>query len=120
MLTPDQDLEICGKIWLEAGGKTVIGSGRRAILSAVRETGSLNKAAQALNRSYRQVWRQIQTAETRLGQALLHKQKGGVNGGGASLTDFAESLLTLFDDLEHDIKQNMEHKFKCYLEKHTS
>lgn len=105
-------MEIRSKIWLEENGKLVFGSGKFSILKAVKETGSINKAAKKLNMSYRHTWSYIRSAEKRLGQELLIKNKGGRKGGGAVLTDCALNLVEKFERLERAVKIFTNKRFK--------
>ena len=59
------------------------------LLAAVREQGSILKAAQASGASYRHVWGALKRWEEALGQPLLN----WVQGQPARLTPFAERLL---------------------------
>jgi molybdate transport system regulatory protein len=98
-------VEIKSRIWLEQDGLPVFGSFRARVLKAIRETGSINKAAGALGVSYRKVWGHLRAMEERLPQPLLVKNKGGKGGGGARLTDYAVELLNLFNHVELQIRQ---------------
>jgi molybdate transport system regulatory protein len=70
-----------------------------ALLGAVREHGSLNEAANALGRSYSRSQRRVVELEEAFGQ-LVERQRGGPGGGGSSLTERGERLVTEFDRLE--------------------
>lgn len=59
------------------------------LLSAVRESGSIQHAAAALGASYRHVWGSLKRWEDTLGEPLVH----WVRGQPARLTPFAERLL---------------------------
>jgi molybdate transport system regulatory protein len=52
---------------------------------------------------YRIAWQKIHEMETRLGEKLVETQTGGSHGGGARLTDTAESYLARFDRLAQDL-----------------
>ncbi len=65
-----------------------------AILEAVAEHGSLNRATAALGISYRQAWGLVRRVEQRLGAPLLTRRVGGAAGGGAELTELGRDLLT--------------------------
>lgn len=69
------------------------------LLQAVHEHGSLNKAADALGRSYSRSQQRIVELEDAFGQ-LVDRQRGGSGGGGSSLTDTADRLLEEFDRLQ--------------------
>ncbi|MFH1823720.1 MAG: LysR family transcriptional regulator [Candidatus Firestonebacteria bacterium] len=106
-------MKIKAKVWLEKDGKLVFGLGKQRILEAVAETNSINKAAKKLNMSYRHTWSYIHSAEKRLGNLLLLKVRGGKEGGGAVLTDYAKELLKKFEKVE---KKVMVFTDKCYKE----
>jgi molybdate transport repressor ModE-like protein len=59
------------------------------LLKAVRETGSLHRAAQEIGLSYRHAWGVMRNWEEMLGRSMLDMERGR----GASLTRFGERLL---------------------------
>ncbi|WP_440007166.1 TOBE domain-containing protein [Halomicrococcus sp. SG-WS-1] len=69
-----------------------------ALLSAVAESGSLNRAAESLGRSYSRAHARLTDLEDAFGP-LVERQRGGSGGGGSELTDRAEELLARFDRL---------------------
>ncbi|MCP4652716.1 MAG: LysR family transcriptional regulator [Candidatus Omnitrophica bacterium] len=105
-------MKIKSKIWLDNEGKLIFGTGKSDILKAVKRTGSLNRAAKELNMSYRHAWSYIQSIEKRIGKQLLVKNKGGKDGGGATLTQYASDLLEKFDSLEKEVKVFVNNRFK--------
>jgi len=105
-------MKIKSKIWLEKNGRIFFGSGKCLILKAVAETGSINQAAKKMNMSFRHAWSYIHTAEKRLGKPLLVKLKGGKDGGGAVLTDYAKDLLKKFDQLEEEVRTFTDKRYK--------
>lgn len=89
----------------EAGFEARIGRGdvvfddRDAVLlRAIDEHGSLNRAADALGRSFSHAQRRIVDLERAFGK-LVARQRGGSGGGGSELTDSARTLLVRFDRL---------------------
>ena len=48
--------QIKSKIWIESNGKILLGEGRVQLLKAIKETGSLSKAAKKLKMSYKKAW----------------------------------------------------------------
>lgn len=105
-------MKIKSKIWLEKNGRMFFGQGKCLILKAVAETGSINQAAKKMNMSFRRAWSYIHTAEKRLGKPLLVKLKGGKDGGGAVLTDYAKDLLKKFDQLEEEVRTFTDKRYK--------
>lgn len=105
-------MQIKSKVWFEKDGELVFGVGKSLILKAIGETGSINKAAKRMNMSYRHAWSYIRSAEKRLGKPLLIKIKGGKEGGGAVLTDYAKDLLEKFEKLEEDVKIHTNKRYR--------
>lgn len=60
-----------------------------AMLEALRESGSIKRAAASLGLSYRHVWGELRRWEADLGRPLIHKTKGQRT----RLTPFGERLL---------------------------
>ena len=113
-------MELRSKIWLEIDGETVFGSGRRALLDEIDKLGSINKAAKAINISFRKALSYIQSMELRLGKDLVIRQAGGKNGGGASLTDEARSLLDQYRTLEKGVQETLDRKFMAVFQNDSS
>jgi len=104
-------MEVRSKIWLEADGKPLFGSGREALLKAIDRLGSINKAAKDIHISYRKALSYIQSMEDRTGNRFVERQAGGVNGGGAALTREAKDFLRKFEQLEDGINEMLDRKF---------
>lgn len=77
---------------------TVFGARDAVLLRAVDEHGSLNRAAEALGRSFSHAQRRIVELEGVFG-TLVERRRGGAGGGGSELTADARELLTRFDRL---------------------
>ncbi len=104
-------MEVRSKIWLAVDGEPVFGSGREALLKAIDQLGSINKAAREINLSYRKALTYIQTMEKRLGTRLVVRKAGGLNGGGAALTKKAREFLIKYELLEKGINEMLDKKF---------
>lgn len=70
-----------------------------ALLRAVDEEGSLNRAADALGRSYSRAHKRLTKLEDAFGP-LVARQRGGSGGGGSQLTDEARELLARFERVQ--------------------
>ncbi len=105
------DLEIRSKIWIEAGGEPVFGRGRRFLLEAIDEQGSINQAAKEVDISFRKAWSHIKAMEERLGMKLVERHNGGRNGGGAVLTADARKFLKKYEALEKGIQEIVDKRF---------
>jgi len=98
-------MQVKSKIWLEKDGELCFGAGRARLLRNVEMTGSLSQAAQALGMSYRHAWSQVRSAEERLGEPLLVRQRGGKARGGSVLTEKAKELLVRFEKLDREVRE---------------
>ena len=72
------------KVWLETDEGYVFGPGVYSLLRQVEETGTLKKAAEHLDMSYRYAWGMVKKAERKLGLPLFKTHKGGKSGGGGT------------------------------------
>lgn len=89
------------RLWLENDEGMILGMGRVMLLAKVAELGSLNKAAKALNMSYRAAWGRMKEAEARLGQALLAKD--GPRSGYV-LTPLGQSFVDNYLIFQRDVE----------------
>lgn len=105
-------VQVRSKVWLEAQGRPVLGPGRRELLRAVEEQGSISGAARLLKISYRKAWGQLIAMEAQLGLPLVRKQTGGQGGGGARLTPDAKDLLSKYARLSQGMEEEVNEKFK--------
>ncbi len=106
-------LGIRSKIWIEVAGEPVFGRGRRFLLEAIDTHGSINRAAQEVDISFRKAWGYIQAMENRLGVKLVERRTGGKNGGGALLTGEARDFLKKYADLEKGIQEIVDDRFRA-------
>lgn len=98
----DQIYTLRMHLWFEtADGEMAFGLGRVLLLKKVRELGSLNRAAQDLNMSYRAAWGKIRATEEMLGRSLLVKVEGK---RGFILSEFSERLLAAYDRFQQKVE----------------
>ncbi|WP_137284449.1 TOBE domain-containing protein [Halorussus salinisoli] len=71
------------------------------LLRTIDAEGSLNRAADALGRSYSRAHQRLTALEDALGP-LVVRQRGGSGGGGSDLTDEARDLLARFERLRSE------------------
>lgn len=81
------------------------------LLEKVKEKNSLRAAALDIDMSYSKAWTIIKRAEKLLGFELLVSKTGGVAGGGATLTNNAQRLLTEFRQYEKELDEYCSGKF---------
>lgn len=108
-----QKLEVRSKIWVELEGEVVFGGGRRALLEAIDEYGSIRQATAKLGMSYRAAWGKIKATEERLGIQLLDKYTGGKQNG-ATLTPEAKKLLNNYRQFKAEANKEIDKLFNKY------
>jgi molybdate transport system regulatory protein len=73
-----------------------------ALLQALQDTGSINRAARTAGYSYKGAWLVLESACNLAQEPLLETATGGVGGGGTRLTESARTLLLAWRSLQHD------------------
>jgi len=90
------------KVWLEYKEEPILGYGGAKILGAIREEGSISRAAKKLGMSYKYVWDYLSRIERSVGEPVVETFRGGRSGGGgAKLTPFGEYLLKEYTRVEN-------------------
>jgi molybdate transport system regulatory protein len=71
-----------------------------ALLGAIGETGSINRAAATAGLSYKGAWLMLDAAGNLAQTPLVHSATGGSGGGGTQLTPAAIELLAVWRELQ--------------------
>ena len=99
-------------LWLEAEGEVALSLWRVRLLTAVAQSGSINRPAAQMHVPYRIAWQKIHEMEERLGQKLVETQTGGQNGGGTRLTPLAQSYIEKFTQISQEVEALVQTRFK--------
>lgn len=94
------------------GEDKCFGPGVAQLLRRVEEKRSLRAAAISMAMAYSKAWTIIKTAEKELGFDLLVSTTGGKNGGGASLSQQAISLLAAYEQYCTDVRAYAQKEFQ--------
>ncbi len=94
--------KIKSRIWIESENNVLLGEGRVLLLKAIRETGSLSKAAKSINISYKKAWGLLDSINKSAKKPVTINTTGGKGGGGTELTDYGKSLIQVFDEINKD------------------
>jgi molybdate transport system regulatory protein len=83
------------ELWIKLSlpGVGQVGPGKMDLLRQVDEHESIAAAARAMNMSYRRAWLLIDEMNKLFEEPVVAKWQGGKSKGGASLTEFGQSLL---------------------------
>jgi len=82
----------------------VLGEGRAKLLRFIERTGSISRAAEKMDMSYRHAWGIIRKIEESAEEELVESQRGGSNERGSVLTPAAKQLLKDYEDLKDEHK----------------
>jgi molybdate transport system regulatory protein len=104
-------LQVRSKIWIERGDDVVLSDWRVALLEAIDASGSLSRAAEALDVPYRTAWERVKATEAELGVRLLESESGGADGGGSRLTPEARDLCRRFRRVSGGIQEVVSRRF---------
>jgi molybdate transport system regulatory protein len=100
------------KLWVEIDGQIVLSGWRVSLLEAIERTGSLTRAAEALNVPYRTAWHKLKQMEQRLGLRLVTSHSGGAEGGSTRLTPAAHCLIACFGRFSAGLTQEVDQRFR--------
>jgi molybdate transport system regulatory protein len=78
-----------------------IGPGKVAVLEAIAQSGSISAAGRALHISYRRTWELVEDLNASLGAPVVQTAAGG-SGGGASLTELGQAVVSRYRAIEED------------------
>jgi molybdate transport system regulatory protein len=77
-----------------------IGPGKIGLLEAVEETGSIRRAADRMDMSFRQAWLLLQAIEDMFGAPVTETARGGSGGGGSRLTELGRRVVSHYREME--------------------
>ena len=93
-------------------GEKVFGPGIATLLRTVEQTGSLQKASEAMEMAYSKAWKMVRETERLWGVQLTYRDIGGRNGGGSVLTPAGRLLLERYESFAAEIKDKCSEVFE--------
>jgi len=87
-----------------------IGPGKIRLLEEVEKSGSIRKAAEALNMSFRQSWLLLKAIEEMFGEKVIVTARGGAKGGGSALTELGRLVVSNYRELEREAAAASQHQ----------
>ena len=87
------------RVWVEYGGRKVLGPGRAELLGHIDRLRSISAAAREMNMSYRRAWELVQDMNDAAGVPLVEAAPGGSGGGGAAVTSHGYEAMRLYREL---------------------
>jgi molybdate transport system regulatory protein len=90
---------IRNRCWIEVDGEKFFGPGPAELLERIGQTGSVAKAAKAMNMSYKKAWDLVNELNKKGSHPYVISHKGGEKGGGAEITPKGKKLLKAYREL---------------------
>lgn len=94
--------------------RKAFGPGMSTLLTGVKETGSLQGAAQSMNMAYSKAWKMLKESEKAWGFPLTERETGGRDGGGSTLTPQAVCLLEAYGSFMKESREELDKLFVKY------
>jgi molybdate transport system regulatory protein len=88
------------RLRIDFDGDRYIGHGRIELLELIGRHGSISRAAQAMNMSYKRAWYLIDGFNGMFREPLIERHHGGRGGGSATLTPFGERVVAEYRAME--------------------
>ncbi|PUA28254.1 MAG: MopB-like protein [Cellvibrio sp. 79] len=94
-------LKIQARLMLDE--EIAFGPGKADLLDAIAATGSISAAGKQMGMSYRRTWLLVDAMNRCFQNPLVETATGGVQGGGARLTNYGIDILQRYRRLQSDI-----------------
>jgi molybdate transport system regulatory protein len=85
---------------VDLSSRCSVGPGKIRLLEEIGRTGSISQAGRNLRMSYRRAWLLIDDMNKCFRHAVVSAKSGGVQGGGAVLTEFGAGLARNYRTIE--------------------
>ena len=95
-------MELTSALTLEMLGKSFLLEKRIELLHAIKEHGSISKAAKAVPMSYKSAWEAVDTMNSLSPEPIVHRETGGKDGGGTTITAYGLTLLENYAVLKEE------------------
>jgi molybdate transport system regulatory protein len=95
------EVNIRPRLRVMVGRDIALGPGKIELLEHLQKTGSITKAARAMDMSYMRAWTLIRTMNRLFKQPLVVSTHGGAHGGGgAELTEAGREILSIYQAMD--------------------
>ena len=105
------------RVWVTFGDDLKFGDGRARLLERIDELGSLRKAAQEFEMSYRNAWGYLRELESAAGFKFVERGPGGGPNSGMRLTAAGKRFLGRYrkfrQGLDSAAKRQFERSFRA-------
>ncbi len=88
------------RLRLVFGELAMLGPGKAQLLELIRDRGSISAAGRAMGMSYKRAWSLVEEMNAAFRTPLVSSSRGGVQGGGAALTEAGATVLGHYRAIE--------------------
>ena len=99
------------KVWVTFGDDLKFGDGRARLLEAIEKQGSLRKAAEEFEMSYRNAWGYLRELEAAAGFKFVERAPGGGPQSGMRLTRAGKRFLERYRKFRSGLDGAMKRQF---------
>jgi molybdate transport system regulatory protein len=103
-------------IRIDLGAESALGPGKARLLELIDAQGSIRRAANAMNMSYRRAWLLLKDIEDAMGAPVIAAETGGVKGGGASLTELGRAVVDRYRAIEEQAQRSVDMELRALSE----
>jgi len=93
---------VTGSVSLQRHDQDFLGRDQIRLLQKINEHGSITKAAQSVDVSYKTAWHMVNTINNLADRPLVERSAGGKGGGGTCLTAAGNSIIKQYCILEEE------------------
>lgn len=97
--------KIANKLEIVKNGACFLDARRIELLRLVQDRGSILAASKEMRMSYQQAWYIISDLNAAAPLPVVVRQRGGANGGGASITNYGRRLLSCYSDMNRRLEE---------------
>jgi len=101
-------MEVTSPLTFEISGEPFLLEKRIRLLHAIREHGSISKAAKAVPMSYKSAWEAVDTMNALSPEPIVFRETGGKDGGGTTITAYGMQLLEKYALLKEEHNRFLE------------
>ncbi|WKY45057.1 NTP transferase domain-containing protein [Eubacteriaceae bacterium ES2] len=94
--------------------ESFFGTGTEQLLNLIRSGETVKSACEKMHLSYSKGWKMINQIEEQLGFLIVHRKRGGKNGGKTILTEEGVDFLLKFQKFEKESQESVDEIFSRY------
>lgn len=98
-------IEVECRIHIKNDGRNFLDSFKIKLLNEIQANGSLKQASKNLNISYQHAWKLIEEINRVAPKPVVNSQRGGLHGGGATITEYGLQIIDEYNIIENTINK---------------